>query len=498
MLPDNVILHIFDFYRMDHDPNAGRPPRLVWKWHRLAHVSHRWRQIVFASPRRLDLQIYCTYGTPVRDILRCWPALPIVIDYWMFYDHNGAATVSIPLDDWYNTLEALGHPDRVYSIRMIVQDLLLEEMAKVAEIPFPVLESFTLHSIHGRQALPDAFLGGHAPRLQKAILGAFPFPRFPKFLRSAKDLVELRLLNIPQNGSISAEMMVAGLATLTKLESLRLSFAPSFERQISHPDQRLTVSQTRIVLPALTQFLFIGARKYLEEFVAQIETPQLNDLAITFFSPERVVQVPELFQFIYRTDYLKLAEFRRARIDFHDIVTNISFGCSQAEPRPCYLNLTVRCHLPHWQGPSMTQLLSQFLSQFSHIISHVRDLSIITKVHSWERDSNEDPTEWLAFLRLCTAVETLRTCGPLTGIVVTTLEDSAEDMVTEVLPALQLLNLEGHPLTSGALEKFTAVRGLCGRPVTVDNKVDNTRKGYRKAPCDVPLIPLSVVQRSKI
>jgi hypothetical protein len=48
-------------------------------------------------------------------------------------------------------------------------------------------------------------------------------------------------------------------------------------------------------------------------------------------------------------------------------------------------------------------------------------------------------------------------------MVVTAFEDSTEDMVTKVLPVLQLLNLEGHPLTPGALQKFIAVRRLSGR-----------------------------------
>ncbi|KAH9968522.1 hypothetical protein BGW80DRAFT_1337992, partial [Lactifluus volemus] len=36
-----------------------------WKWHRLVHVCRRWRHIIFDSPRSLDLQLFCTYGTPV-------------------------------------------------------------------------------------------------------------------------------------------------------------------------------------------------------------------------------------------------------------------------------------------------------------------------------------------------------------------------------------------------------------------------------------------------
>ena len=67
--------------------------------------------------------------------------------------------------------------------------------------------------------------------------------------------------------------MVARLVTLIKLESLRISFEPSFGRWTYSPAQRLGVPVTRIVLPALTQFVLVGSREYLEEFVGQIETP---------------------------------------------------------------------------------------------------------------------------------------------------------------------------------------------------------------------------------
>ncbi|KAI9452424.1 hypothetical protein BJY52DRAFT_1214594, partial [Lactarius psammicola] len=60
VLPGNVLLEIFGFCRNNHD-HTRRP---VWKWHLLAHVCRMWRQIVFASPRRLNLQILCTPGTP--------------------------------------------------------------------------------------------------------------------------------------------------------------------------------------------------------------------------------------------------------------------------------------------------------------------------------------------------------------------------------------------------------------------------------------------------
>ncbi|KAH9056310.1 hypothetical protein EDB87DRAFT_1260555 [Lactarius vividus] len=70
MLTDNVLVEIFDFCRKDHDQCPSSP---VWKWHILVHVCRRWRQITFASPRRLNLQILCIDGTPVRKNLGIWP-----------------------------------------------------------------------------------------------------------------------------------------------------------------------------------------------------------------------------------------------------------------------------------------------------------------------------------------------------------------------------------------------------------------------------------------
>ena len=120
----------------------------MWKWHQLAHVCQRWWQFVFASPCRLDLQIHCTYGTPLREIVRFWQTLPIAIDFWIVNDDNGSVTPNTPPNVWYHTLNELEHPDHVCSIRVILQDSWLEGMGGVMERPFPVLATFKLHLTH--------------------------------------------------------------------------------------------------------------------------------------------------------------------------------------------------------------------------------------------------------------------------------------------------------------------------------------------------------------
>jgi hypothetical protein len=74
-MPEDVLVEIFDFYVNNASHDA---------WHTLVHVCQQWRCVVFASPRRLNLRLYCTEKTPLEKSLNIWPVLPIVIDYTHF------------------------------------------------------------------------------------------------------------------------------------------------------------------------------------------------------------------------------------------------------------------------------------------------------------------------------------------------------------------------------------------------------------------------------
>ncbi|KAH9057228.1 hypothetical protein EDB87DRAFT_1122394 [Lactarius vividus] len=79
-LPEDVLLEIFYSYQTDDDLRSPLIPAPC-RWLALVHVCRRWRQIVFESPLRLDLQLLCTYRTPVRKNLGFWPPFPIVIEH---------------------------------------------------------------------------------------------------------------------------------------------------------------------------------------------------------------------------------------------------------------------------------------------------------------------------------------------------------------------------------------------------------------------------------
>ena len=75
VLPEDTLLDIFDFDRILESDYSK------WRWDRLVHVCRRWRQIIFASPLSLRLQLRCTRSTPVGKYLGVWPPFPLASDY---------------------------------------------------------------------------------------------------------------------------------------------------------------------------------------------------------------------------------------------------------------------------------------------------------------------------------------------------------------------------------------------------------------------------------
>jgi len=78
ILPDDVLVEIF-FYVNIKVPNLRNP------WHVLVHVCRRWRYLVFASPRQLNLQIEYEGHRPMSEALDPWPVLPVLLRSSMVY-----------------------------------------------------------------------------------------------------------------------------------------------------------------------------------------------------------------------------------------------------------------------------------------------------------------------------------------------------------------------------------------------------------------------------
>ena len=192
--------------------------------------------------------------------------------------HRTVRSFNVGVD---NILAALGHKDRVCGIVFRhISTSLWEEALAAMQVPLPALTRLDLVSEDkAMPVVPDSFLEGPAPRLRSLYMARIPFPGLPRLLSYATDLVDLELYDIPQSGYISPDQMATCLSMLTSLETLRLEF--EFPRPRHIQERARPPPQTRSALPALTYFTFRGVSEYLEDLVAGIDAPFLEELKIT-------------------------------------------------------------------------------------------------------------------------------------------------------------------------------------------------------------------------
>jgi hypothetical protein len=339
--------------------------------------------------------------------------------------------MSTPAAD--NIISALEHNDRIHHVELWeVSSSVLDKALAVMQGPFPVLTDLDIRCNEDEIApvVPDSFLGGFVPRLRKLSLDHIPFPGLPKLLLSASDLVEISLWHIPHSGYISPSAMVNCLSTLDRLESLWLLF----ESSRSRPDResRRPPPQARFVLPSLTHFEFKGASDYLEDFVARINAPLLDDLNIGFFH-QLIFDTPQLAQFVSRTPMLET--YDEARVAFSNVGVEITF-------RPTVdrgLRLEISCKQQNWQLSSLAQICSASVPRaFITAVEHLYICEIIHLRPRWQDDIEN--TQWFELLRPFTALKNLYVSRGVVPRMVPALQ--LEEMATEVLPALQNVCLE--------------------------------------------------------
>ncbi len=464
ILPDDVLLEIFDFY-IDVIPSYGRTQEMEL-WQSLVHVCRRWRSLVFGSPRRLNLRLFCTGRTPARDTLDVWPAFPLLI--W------GNVTSSSDADD---IIVALGQNNRVCQVFLSgIADPQWEKVLGAMQVPFPELTDLRLTSLYHEtpSVVPDSFLGGSAPRLQHFDLNGIPFPGLPKLLLSATHLVYLSLIRIPHSGYISPDAMAALLSVLSSLEKLFLQFQYSQSR----PDleSRHPPPPKRSVIPALKCFVFKGVIEYLEDLVTSIDAPQLHDFYINFYN-QVGFDGPRLAQFISRTP--TFGAHNEAHMTFGDTIVSIELKYRAPDRSP--LLIRAPCGVPVWQLSSVAQICDSCLP----FLSRVEDLYIKEYLYSqlfWNYDAIEN-TLWLELLLRFHAVKNLYLSEDFAPVIATFLR---EIVGTEVFPSLQKILVEELE-PSGPLEvfqenigQFIAARELSGHSITISVR---RRPWYERERC---------------
>ncbi len=449
VLPDNVLLEIFDFYVKNRSLRITK--RRVEIWHPLVHVCRRWRSLVFESSHRLDLQLCCTPKTPSRDTLDVWPALPLII--------KGDMASS----DADNIVVALGHSNRVCEVNLWkIGRRQLEEVLATMHVPYPEIIELGLKS-HDDETLPvpDSFLGGSAPRLKLIQFEGIAFPGLPKLLLSATHLVRLDLFNTPHSGYFSPETMVALLSALSGLKRLSLGF----KSPQSCPDWKIRRPPPlkRSVIPSLARFFFRGVSEYLEDLVTCIDVPQLDELKIGFFN-QIDFDTPRLARFISRTPTFSTRA--EARVQFGDSAIEVKLTYQTHKPGDALSRIKILCGEPDWQLSSIAQVCNSSLPP----LYMVEDLYIKDQYHFlrvWENDAIEN-TLWLELLLPFTAVKNLYISKKFAPGIAAALQELVEDRIMEVLPSLRKIFVQELQLSEPPwkhIEQFVDARQLSGHPV---------------------------------
>ncbi|KAI0302751.1 hypothetical protein BC826DRAFT_1101598 [Russula brevipes] len=451
-LPDDVLLYVFEIYLNENNPHGlGN----LNGWQTLVHVCRRWRDIVFASSRGLNLRLLCNRDTPVRTMLDIWPALPIGIhDDW---------TRRYPMGP-DNIIAALEHPDRVCSIELYeFPRSAWEGLATTMQVPFPELTDLDLwwSSDSFMPALPDSFLSGSAPRLRTLKLCDIAVPALPNLLLSASDLVTLSILPLPYPEYISPASMVACLSSLNRLQTLSFGFQYQFRN-----DQPSPPPQTRAVFPALTDLTFEGMTGYLDDFLSRIDTPVLNKFSMSL-TLNFDIDAQHLRQFIGRATGLK--PYKVARVAF----TIESIQLELTGPLP--LSLEMNCDMIDLEVDGM----SLICGQLSPFLSLVERLELTENYWLTLSEEEYDPlsSRFLELFEPFTAIRSLYVSEGLIPLIVLALQQLTGERATEVLPSLRDLFMEGSEkprAVQEAMQPFLTPRRLSGQPVAVHHQEGST------------------------
>ena len=460
-LPNELLLHIFFFHRLLSGTN-NRPPSVAWKWHTLAHVCQRWRELIFTSLRHLEAHLVIPRKSPETP-LDSWPALPLSV--WC-----DSSYFNLSEEEKADIVAAFKYSDRIREIHLPMA-IGYSFWTSIRNKSFPELEHLALSGIPGYPVpLSHEFLGGATSsprRLRSIFLSYIHLPSLPQLLFSSRDLVSLHLgyYTLTHHGfiSISPEDLSTALSATTKLEYLYIHCVPGFVA--SPPELRSANSSPFIltVLPALTYFHFGGFIKYMEDFLSRIHAPHLVTLNI--HSHEDVMGVPQLSQFISRTEQLNSVPFQ----------TSISFGMEHFSidhhfrrlPSPRELSRVYFKNV--YMGDLQVSRVDHICRQLSLLASSVKQL----KLSAFRLPSNlqrkTDPAPWLQLLAPYNSVEEIEICGkggPCTGFA-WALRQSTRETAQELLPALRVLRIRGFHSRSIRLTlmSFAAARRRAGRPV---------------------------------
>ncbi|KAI0258959.1 hypothetical protein BC834DRAFT_1045583 [Gloeopeniophorella convolvens] len=288
-LADDVLLEVFDFYRLDAP--GSTETGWLWAWHPLAQVCRRWRRVVLSSPKRLRLDPYLTNGSPASSILLRSPTLLITLSYLKEQHDDDYELIPWPPGDIEDLTLAFKQTDRIREISIFQDCEVLREFFATMTEPAPHLGTLYIKSDQTFSILPVGFLSGSVPALRALHLYKVlpPLPSTPCLTHFSFSLGD-------DNSDAQDDYMINELFTkvwaMPLLETLQLDL--SLVGPIYGP---LTPSNCPTVFSVLSSITFIGLSRHFETLISGMATPELVTLRLSF-TDKFVVSIPSFSRFI--------------------------------------------------------------------------------------------------------------------------------------------------------------------------------------------------------
>jgi hypothetical protein len=427
-------------------------------WYKLAQVSRRWRDVILASPLRLDLHLVCTYSVPVADMLAHSPPLPLTI---LYEDPN----LEMTAEDEEGALLALSHRDRVHRIALRMPAPESGKFITAMEDQYPTLERLRVYSQieDTNLVLPQSF---QAPNLRRLDLQYIALPMRSPLLTTTGGLVSLRLAGIPRSAYFPPGYILTRLSLMPQLESLVITFhSPVPNRDVIRQLSEIPTT-THVTLPNLREFVFGGVSAYLEGLLERITAPVLRSLDVTWFN-QLTFAVPQLSQFLQTSQNFAFHTFELA---FRRYFVGFIASSHQENRNP--LRLWIWCNHFDWQVVSAAQIIRTL----SPVLSVVENLTLIYHEHdlSPEWHNEVDRTQWRELLSPFSNVKTLYVRNGLVGELSRSLcsEDGEESLA--LFPNLQELQYSGGGSNvRDAFTPFINERQTAGLPVRLTPILDD-------------------------
>ena len=413
------------------------------------------------------------------DILSHLPPLPLIIDYL-----ESTETMAQKAED--NLRLGLQQHGRLRQVVLRAPSSSLRMWLEPMNKRFPRLWDLSLSSttIEPEETNPELSETLQAPDLRRLSLHGIRFSTGLPLLSSTTTLSTLSLTRIGASSYFPPGHLVTQLQFLPHLEELSVDFVFSKFLPGSEGEPRVAPNPP-VTLPTLRRLTFGGEDVYLDNLVAQINAPFLEQLALTL-----------IFDFTYTI--VNLAEFICRAEGFRCIVAKVIFNKETAsidaghheKPSIGKLSLRVNCKRLDWQIDSATQVCSALRTVLSAVEVLTLDLDVDGMPSDWE--NTLDSMAWHELLLPFIGVKKLHIGSSLTLELSKALESVAGGLILELLPELQEYEVQLRIDHAKKLfSRFMKNRESVGRPVHVTGHLQPRRRNAQEQlpPCLENLLP---------